>query len=305
MYFGKSPLIVPPNTAHEGVSGIAAALSPPARWRASGNSLHLYEREQESFRRILERVEAGRCWRFAVLSPTAADRRILRYFLFAAAAVAFSAFCISAQTWAQTAADQPPLKLRIESNLVVVRVVARDAQGHSVENLRKEDFRLFDNGKEQAITQFGVEVQPASSNPPPTSPSAAGVPPPAAPEHFVAFYFDDLDMPFDDVVRARDAADRYLASSLRPSDRAAIFTSSGSISVDFTSDLERLRDSLSKLRPSSRLGDNDCPKISDYQADRIVNHNDPDAIAVGLTKPSTPVISKLPMRLFLRWPHEC
>lgn len=97
----------------------------------------------------------------------------------------------------------------------------------------------------------------------------------------MAFYFDDLDMPFDDVVRARDAADRYLASSLRPSDRAAIFTSSGSISVDFTSDLERLRDSLSKLRPSSRLGDNDCPKISDYQADRIVNHNDPDAIAVG------------------------
>ncbi len=181
----------------------------------------------------------------------------------------------------QASADQTPLKLRVESNLVVVRVVARDAQGRPVENLRKEDFRLFDNGKEQAITQFGVEVHASASNPPPTAHSGTAVPPPSGPEHFVAFYFDDLDMPFDDVVRARDAADRYLASSLQPSDRAAIFTSSGSIAVDFTSDLKRLHESLFKLRPSSRLGDNDCPKITDYQADRIVNHNDPDAIAVA------------------------
>jgi VWFA-related protein len=181
----------------------------------------------------------------------------------------------------QTSADQTPLKLRVESNLVVVRVVARDAQGHPVENLRKEDFRLFDNGKEQAITQFGVEVHPSLSNAPLIAQTGTAVPPPSAPEHFVAFYFDDLDMPFDEVVRARDAADRYLASSLQPSDRAAIFSSSGSISVDFTSDLKRLHESLFKLRPSSRLGDNDCPKITDYQADRIVNHNDPDAIAVA------------------------
>jgi VWFA-related protein len=162
-----------------------------------------------------------------------------------------------------------------------MRVVARDAHGYPVENLRKEDFRLFDNGKEQAITQFGVETHPYSSPSPLAAQSGTAVPPPSAPEHFVAFYFDDLDMPFDDVVRARDAADRYLASALQPSDRAAIFTASSSVAADFTSDLKQLHDSLFRLRPSSRLGDSDCPKITDYQADRIVNHNDPDAIAVA------------------------
>jgi VWFA-related protein len=234
------------------------------------------------FRRILRRVEAGRHWRFAELSLAAGDRGIFRCFLIVAGAVAVSAFCLSAhRTWAQTATDQPPLKLRIESNLVVMRVVARDAHGYPVENLRKEDFRLFDNGKEQAITQFGVETHPYSSPSPLAAQSGTAVPPPSAPEHFVAFYFDDLDMPFDDVVRARDAADRYLASALQPSDRAAIFTASSSVAADFTSDLKQLHDSLFRLRPSSRLGDSDCPKITDYQADRIVNHNDPDAIAVA------------------------
>ncbi len=89
-------------------------------------------------------------------------------------------------------------------------------------------------------------------------------------------------MPFDDIVRARDAADRYLASSLQPSDRAAIFSSSGSIAVDFTSDLKQLHESLFKLRPSSRLNQSECPNITDYQADRIVNHEDPDAYAVAI-----------------------
>ncbi|MGP0017334.1 MAG: VWA domain-containing protein [Candidatus Sulfotelmatobacter sp.] len=223
-----------------------------------------------------------------MLSFTAAVRGTLRCFVVTAGAVAFSAFGLSApRTWAQTAADQPPLKLRVESNLVVVRVVVRDAQGHPVENLRKEDFRLFDNGKEQAITQFGVEVHPSTSSSSSSTSSltpaqSKTAPPPSPPEHFVALYLDDLDMPFDDIVRARDAADRYLASSLQPSDRAAIFSSSGSIAVDFTSDLKQLHESLFKLRPSSRLNQSECPNITDYQADRIVNHEDPDAYAVAI-----------------------
>ena len=47
-------------------------------------------------------------------------------------------------------------KLRV--NLVQVHVIVRDAAGKPVENLRKEDFQLFDNGKLQAITIFGVET---------------------------------------------------------------------------------------------------------------------------------------------------
>src|SRR5579871_6095996 len=53
----------------------------------------------------------------------------------------------------------PTFKLRV--NLVQVHVVIRDSHDKPVENLKKEDFQLFDQGKPQVITNFSVET-PAS-----------------------------------------------------------------------------------------------------------------------------------------------
>ena len=47
-------------------------------------------------------------------------------------------------------------KLRV--NLVQVKVVVRDAKGELVRDLKREDFQLYDQGKLQAITTFGVET---------------------------------------------------------------------------------------------------------------------------------------------------
>ena len=46
---------------------------------------------------------------------------------------------------------------KVKVNLVEVRVVVRDAQGHAVGNLKQEDFQLLDNGKPQIISRFTVE----------------------------------------------------------------------------------------------------------------------------------------------------
>jgi hypothetical protein len=65
-----------------------------------------------------------------------------------------------ARAQAQTntpASDLPAIRLKVTSNLVVVRVVVRDAQGKPVKGLQKQDFKLFDSGKEQPIAQFEVE----------------------------------------------------------------------------------------------------------------------------------------------------
>src|SRR5271166_6357810 len=83
-------------------------------------------------------------------------------------------------------ANQSPFKLQVRSNLVVVRVVVHDAHGNPVDNLRKEDFRLFDSGKEQAIAQFEMKA-PAADTSAPIQPSA--------PAHFIALFFDDLNTP--------------------------------------------------------------------------------------------------------------
>jgi VWFA-related protein len=169
-----------------------------------------------------------------------------------------------------------PFKLEIESNLVVVRVVVRDAQGHPVGDLRQEDFKLADNGKEQSIAQFAVETVSAES---PAASAPASSQASSAPR-YLALYFDDLEMSPDEIMHARDAADHYLSkaldlnNSLAGSGRAGIFTSSGMVQVDFTSDLKKLHDGLFKLQSNSRLGTG-CPNLSDYQAKLIVEQTSP------------------------------
>ena len=66
---------------------------------------------------------------------------------------------------------QSPFKVQAQRNMVLVRVVVRDSNGHPVSGLRKEDFRLFDNGKPQDIDQFAVETSSRTSPAVPPAPS--------------------------------------------------------------------------------------------------------------------------------------
>jgi len=177
-------------------------------------------------------------------------------------------------------ANQAPLK--VATNLVLVRVVVRDAQGKPVEGLKKEDFKIFDRGQEQTITQFQIESALApplntTAAEPQGQPSVPAAPAPpaaaAAPARFLALYFDDLNTSFADMAAARDAAERYISTSLQPQDRVAVFTTEATL-MDFTSDTKLVRDALLKLRvnPRSRTLDHDCPQLSDFQAQQILEN---------------------------------
>ncbi len=191
-----------------------------------------------------------------------------------------------------TAQDvQSSFKLQVQRNMVLVRVIVRDANSRPVPKLRKEDFRLFDNGKPQEIDQFAVEASSRGSANAPQESSAPvegkASPEPAAsnftPKNYQALYFDDVQMTTADIAQARDAADRYLAATLTASDRAGIFTSSGQDVVDFTDDRSKLHEALFKLqpRPAQLPLTNECPDIGNYQAYLILEQNDPNAIAIA------------------------
>ncbi len=189
---------------------------------------------------------------------------------------------------------EPTFKLQAERNLVMVRVVVRDAKGATVDNLRKEDFQLFDHGKLQAISHFSVE-KPAlkATEPPPPKPAektAAAEPeaadetamPTSAARRFVVLYFDDVNTPFEGLARARDAADHFLTAHAQPGDRWALYTSSGQKQLDFTDDLAQVHQALLDLRPRPIIGnDTSCGAIPPYEAYLIVDHQDPNAIAVA------------------------
>jgi VWFA-related protein len=80
----------------------------------------------------------------------------------------------------------------------------------------------------------------------------------------------------------REAAERHF-STLRATDRAAIFTTSGQTILDFTDDHAKLHETLLRLQPRPiSAHSHDCPDISYYQADLIINKNDPEALAAAL-----------------------
>jgi VWFA-related protein len=203
----------------------------------------------------------------------------------------------SQQNSAELASRDEPTTFKVNVKLVVVRAVVRDSQGHAVGNLQKEDFQVFDKGKPQVIAQFEVE-QPgalaAKAHPKSEESSGAALSggacsnagsAPAVPERFVAYQFDDVHLEFADLARVREAAERHFAT-LRPTDRAGIFTTSGLTTLDFTDDRAKLRDTLVRLQPrpiaSNTFKNQQCPDISYYQADLIVNKLDAFAKQVAV-----------------------
>jgi VWFA-related protein len=187
--------------------------------------------------------------------------------------------------------DTPPT-FRVRVNLVLVRVVVRDNAGKVVTNLKKEGFLLSDNRKAQVISTFSTETPESHKvvvtsnslepNPERNESQDAAAAIASLPQRFVAIVFDDTDMLVEDAVWVRTAATRLFAS-LAPTDRVAIYSTSGQVTREFTQERDALQQSLLGIvpHPSGANGFHECPEISYYQADQIQNKSDTQALAVA------------------------
>ena len=183
---------------------------------------------------------------------------------------------------------------KVKTHVVIVRVVVRDANGQIVTGLKKDDFKLFDNRKPQMITNFSVatpfaqpSIQAETAEPgEPREEAGASAESPASttgPLRYLALYFDDVHLNLEDLMRSRNAAERQLTAALPRGDRVGIFTSSGVGGLDFTDDHDKLHETLLRLipRPVAPIDEQACPSIDYYQANQIVNQNDPVAFQVA------------------------
>jgi VWFA-related protein len=171
-------------------------------------------------------------------------------------------------------------KLRV--NLVQVHVIVRDAAGKPVEGLRKEDFQLFDNGKLQPIATFGIEdaqsrkerMEAAARTQVSEAESPAATE--TLPERFVALTFDDVHLETIDVASMRAAAERFI-DSVAPGDRVGIFTTSGQMTQDFTSDKEGLKQKLLSLMSRGHVisSPGACPNVSYGMAVQVEKEGGP------------------------------
>ena len=166
----------------------------------------------------------------------------------------------------------PNPTISVEANLVEVGATVTDSHGLVVKHLTADDFEVLDRGKPRPVTFFSVET--ARSAPPtlraaaPVTAVTASAKDEAAAPRTLAILFDDIHAQAFGLRQSRLAAERLITPGLPAGERVGIFTDSGAVMVDFTSDSRVLLAGLARLRPNPGHsgGSAFCPLLTPYQA---------------------------------------
>jgi len=138
-----------------------------------------------------------------------------------------SASFISAPTSAlqQASPPQKPLRYEVAVTLKLIQVYVTDKDGKPVLDLTKDDFILTDDGKAQILTEFEKHVfalPPEEARP---AEKLAATPLPGVPpllNRKVVLFFDFGHSSPQGVIKAREAALRFLDTGLMPTDQVAM-----------------------------------------------------------------------------------
>src|SRR5215472_10784773 len=182
---------------------------------------------------------------------------------------------------AQTPSQQPPQKasaqqgafrIRVETELVLVNVVARDKQGRAIQDLKPEDFTLLEDGKAQHITSCdseNLDTTPINSAGPSQQTVADQSSAPSKPlltskdveqelnnKRVIVLFFDLSSLQPDELQRSVDAAKKYVQAKMTAADMIAIVSlgSSLRLDLDFTADRARLLRALNRFTHSEGQG---------------------------------------------------
>ncbi len=195
----------------------------------------------------------------------------------------------------------PPVTAAVRRKvfLVEINAVVRNAQGAVVGGLKEQDFKVYDNGKEQKITQFKgeraalaiMQRQLTSTEPAKTTPGGAKTTAATPERRNVALFFDDLRTPFGDLSYARRAAEKFVREDVDAGDKVGVFTASGMVAQNFTSDRQKLLKAIASIRPEKR-GAAPAPlygcahyALNAYRSFLIIDRADTEVLSLYTCKP--------------------
>ena len=137
----------------------------------------------------------------------------------------------------QPQGSQAPLPvIRTETRVVLVDAVVTDKKGAYVTDLAQKDFKVYEDGKEQAIKSFSFEADPNS--------------PVANQKHYLMLLFDNSHMDAGGQMRAREAAIKFVDANGGPNRLMAVANYSGALEItqNFTQDTDRLKQVINGVR---------------------------------------------------------
>jgi VWFA-related protein len=159
--------------------------------------------------------------------------------------------------------------LRFSSDFVRIDVEVTDKSGKPIKGLTADKFSVTDDGKPQNISSFSYfdieSIETAGSsdtdatpivvpvdNEGPNSPSAEKASEPLQNRRLLVLFFDLTSMQTDDLVRAHDAAQKFVASQMTKADVVSVVAFSTRIIVlaNFTNDKTILNKALAQLTPT-------------------------------------------------------
>lgn len=184
------------------------------------------------------------------------------------AAFLFLSICAGAQTPTQTP-NEPVLK--ISTTLIQLDVTVTDKKGNIVTDLKPEEFRVYENGRKQDITNFSfisLESKSASSantnapskqqrnrNSIPALPFKLN---PAQVRRTYALVVDDLGLSFENVPAVKQTLKKFIDEQIQPGDLVAIIRTGSGIGAlqSFATDRRQLFAAIDKIRwnPQGRGG---------------------------------------------------
>lgn len=167
-----------------------------------------------------------------------------------AIAVLFSFLAGIARAQQPTEPAKEPGTIKVETRAVLVDAVVTDKKGNYIRDLTANDFKVWEDGKEQQVNSFTRE----DANPDPAHRN----------KHYLVLFFDNSTMEFGDQAKARDAAAKFVDSNAGPDRVMAVVEFGGTlrISQNFTADSDRLKKVIAGIKFSTVSPNSPSPDLA-------------------------------------------
>jgi VWFA-related protein len=164
-----------------------------------------------------------------------------------------TAFSSPAEGQRESAQSGSSFSMRVDVDLVAVEVTALDRNGKPAHDLKKEDFRLYEDGKNQDKNQDILSFDEIKGE----SPARMSILEDGVHSgKTVLIVFDDNSIATENIKRTRDSAATFVIGHMRPEDLFAVAQFAGSMKIfqSFTSDRAKVLAVIEQSASSIPMG---------------------------------------------------